>query len=517
MSKIQKSISSATAAAFWVVAVAQPIAVYAAESGSMIDKSQKQVESAQQQQNPEYQQIQQQQQQQIQQVQAAQQNFQQYLSPGGTVNLSRQTIYDATSGQLITLIQNNLGQVFAYSQSGQQIAVQQAWLNNISFPQNINYSPVGINGNVAGGGNIDSGTASISQTKAAQLSAVLSAIKSDSNLNAVGKIAKALLALEAIKENNQIIRQQYLAQQKAKVQAQAAEQQKIQQAAQQPKAAVQQKQNTPANAKKGDQQTEYVSVLRDSTEETGGTTAAVTINYSPSANTQQDVRETPLSLDLIGKVASISGSTVTLQDTKGQQIDVDAPDHNLQEGNYINVQGTALSGADGNIYIVKDPESGMDVSLDTIDQNTYNQKAAQQEQDAQEWASDHADAGLAGVNEEMSATYASPTVEEEGGGSNWTLGKVASLAAIGAGTAMMGFAIAGSTASGGTAIPLTAPLFQIGLSIAGGGAGTLFVQETYQENTEEMNDKFAPQLQEIQEKADSIREKIERQKAQQEE
>jgi len=206
--KIQKSISSATAAAFLVVAIAQPI-VSAAEGGNMIDQTQQQVQSAPKQQNPEYTKMQQQQEQQIQQVQQQQQNFQQYLSPSGTINLSRQTIYDPATGQLITLIQNNLGQITAYPQSGQQVAVQQQWLNNISFPQATVYSPtVGINGNVAGTGTIDSGTASISQTKAAQLSAVLSAIKADGNLNAVGKVAKALLALEAIKENNQIIRQQ---------------------------------------------------------------------------------------------------------------------------------------------------------------------------------------------------------------------------------------------------------------------------------------------------------------------
>lgn len=479
-----KIISSITIAALLGTAVVQPITAYAAE-GNMIDKSQKQAEAAQQQQDPQYQQMQQQQAQQIQQVQQQQQNFQTYLSPSGTVSQSRQTIYDTATGQLITLVQNSTGQVFAYNQSGQQVAVQQVWLNNVSFPQNINYSPVGINGNVAGGGNIDSGTASISQTKAAQLSAVLSAIKADGNLNAVGKIAKALLALEAIKENNQIIRQQYLAQQKAKAQAQAEQEKKVQQAAQQQKAAIQQKQNTPTNAKK-DEPAEYGSYLRDSEAETGGTTAAVTINYSPSADVQQSA-ELPLHLDLIGKVAGVSGDTVTLQDVKGQQIDVDAPESGLQAGDHINIQGTALSGSDGNIYIVKSPENGMDVSLSAIDEDTYNQKAAQQEQDAQEWATDHPDAGLSGVNEEI---YAGPSAEEsQESGSKWTWGKVASLGAIAVGSAMMGSAIAASTASGGTALPLTVPLFQAGASLASGGLGTLVVQSFYQEAQETVEER----------------------------
>lgn len=491
MSKIQKTISSATAAAFLVVAIAQPI-VSAAESGNMIDKSQQQAEAAQQQQDPQYQQMQQQQTQQIQQVQQQQQNFQQYLSPSGVVNLSRQTVYDANSGQLITLVQNSLGQISAYNQSGQQVAVQQQWLSNISFPQNINYSPVGINGNVAGGGTVDNGSTSISQTKAAQLSAVLSAIKADGNLNAVGKIAKALLALEAIKENNQIIRQQYLAQQKAKAQAQAAEQQKIQQAAQQPKAAVQQKQSAPSptNGKKGEQ-TEYASVLRDSAEETGGTTTAATISYSPTTDTPQST-ELPLHLDLIGKVAGVSGDTVILQDTKGQQIDVDAPNHNLQAGDHINVSGTALSGSDGNIYIVRDPESGMDVSLNIIDQDTYNQKAAEQEQSANEFAAEHPDTDSSEPASEETS-YAGPADEESGGwfdgvkahaqhlADNWTWGKTASVVGIGVGAGLIGFSGITGFASYGAAAPASLAMFKAGTSLISAGVGTLVVQDFYQQ------------------------------------
>ena len=99
---------------------------------------------------------------------------------------------------------------------------------------------------------------------------------------------------------------------------------------QQQKAVSQQKQSAPAGPKKGTQQTEYASVLRDTEADTGGTVTAVEIEYTPSTDTQQSA-ELPLHLDLIGKVA---GNTVTLQDTTGKQIDVDAPDHNLQEGNY---------------------------------------------------------------------------------------------------------------------------------------------------------------------------------------
>lgn len=523
MSKVQKTISTATAAAFLVVAIAQPIAS-AAESGNMIDKSQQEVQAAQQQQSPEYikmQQEQAQQIQQIQQVQQQQQNFQTYLSPSGTVSQSRQTIYDTATGQLITLVQNSTGQVFAYTQSGQQVAVQQAWLNNISFPQTTVYSPtVGINGNVSAG-SVDSGTASISQSKAAQLSAVLSAIKADGNLNAVGKIAKALLALEAIKENNQIVRQQYLAQQKAKAQAQAEQEKKVQQAAQQPKAAVQQKQSAPANAKKGEP-AEYGSYLRDTESDTGGTATKVELGVSPNADTQQST-ELPLHLDLIGKVAGVAGDTVTLQDAKGQQIDVDAPESTLQQGDYVNVQGTALNGADGNIYIVKDPESGMDIELNTITEEDYNQKAAEQEQAAQDFAAEYPYAASISVDPpaqeditdaDYAAQYAEYKEIAPEGAFSPTKGEMASIGLGLAGAGMVAAGIAGVAFSYGTLIVPSSALITTGAGMVASAIGTYVVQDFYQaaqEAVEERHtDPFANGVNgnDIREKANALQQEV---------
>ena len=313
--------------------------------------------------------------------------------------------------------------------------------------------------------------------------------------------------------------QQYLAQQKAKAQAQAEQQKKSQQATQQQKASVQQKQSTPANAKKGEP-AEYGSYLRDSAEETGGTATQVTLNYSPSADTQQDVRESPLSLDLIGKVAGVSGDTVTLQDAKGQQIDVDAPDHNLQEGNYINVQGTALSGADGNIYIVKDPESGMDVSLNQISQEDFNQKAAEQEQAASEFAAEHPEESLIESTGTTIDEQPAPTESSESSSSgeswynsaknwvandikqtkdvasavgsyvvdkaesvveNWTWGKTASVAVGVAGAGLIIASGVTSVATYGAATPASVAIFNAGVGLVSGAVGTFVVQDFYQE------------------------------------
>lgn len=156
------------------------------------------------------------------------------------------------------------------------------------------------------------------------------------------------------------------------------------------------------------------------------------------------------------------------------------------------MQGTALSGADGNIYIVKDPESGMDVTLNQISQEEFNQKAAEQEQAAQEFAAEHPE-----VDTEESASeetsYAGPADEENGGwldgvkahaqhlADNWTWGKTASVVGIGVGAGLIGFSGITGFASYGAAAPASLAMFKAGTSLISAGVGTLVVQDFYQQ------------------------------------
>lgn len=479
--KTIKLISSATAVMF-LTAVAQPIAF-----ASMIDNSQKTAESAQTAKNAEYEQMKQQQEQQNKTVQQQQAQFNNTANPQNTE--VRQTIYDASSGQMVTIVKSGYS-ISAYNSAGQQIPVQAEWVTQI---------------------NAGSATSNMSGSTAQQLASVASVIKTDGNLNTIGKLVKALLALEAIKANNQLARQQY---------AKQIAQQRAQQAQSQPtaKTTIQQKDSSA----KGKGEIEYASVLRDGNNQTGGTMGEVNI-ANPGMEKQSS--ETPLQIDLIGKIVGKDANILTIEDATGRKINVKVDDpENYNEGDNLNATGRILSGSDANLYVMQDEESGMGVQVSKISDETYNYKAEQQQAAAEQFAAEYPQAaGLAGTGaagqyqapvpapeEDTTITEISGTGEalvppitnegysessddsDDGPGllsqaGDWIMShkmQIAGAASIVAGGAMVLGSGALTLASGATLSPLSALGAKVGYTMISGGIGA-FALGTFNNYAEE--------------------------------
>lgn len=368
-------ISATTVAMFLTTVVAQPLTTFA-ESGDIIEQTRQKVEEAQKNYPP----------------QNPYPTPQQTVSPSGTVDLNRITVYDAETGNLVTVIQNSAGQVTAFDQSGQQVAVKPEWTKNLPVvPTTLPTTTGGIVGTTT------IGSTNISPSKTQQLSSILSAIKADGNLGTFGKIAKALLALEAIKANNQIMQRQVAAQQK-----------KTQEKAQQPTTQQPEKAAEKTPVKKNNVPAEYAGTLRDTEAETGGERKVVAVEAIGDIE-----QESRLPVDLVGQVTSIEGNTLSVQGADGQVVAVEMEDpENYTEGDYLNASGNVLSGDDGNIYVVQDPENNLDMNVSKIDQDAYKQKLAEQEQAAQEFAQENPSlAGYSGTG--AAGNYYAPESEDD--------------------------------------------------------------------------------------------------------